>query len=125
MAGIIFLKTANKTAIQDFYRGVVGMDLWLEQEDCVIMQHGNFLLGFCERDVIDRAGIIMFFYQTRDEVDAMYKKLAARAQGAPQVNEKYKIYHFFAEDPENRTIEFQSFLHPLKEWPTSNTCRGE
>ncbi len=101
---------------------IVGMDVWFEQEDCIIMQHGNLLLGFCERDTIDRAGIITFFYRTRDEVDAMYKKLTTRAHHAPQVNEKYKIYHFFAEDPENRTIEFQSFLHPLKKWPAGDTC---
>lgn len=122
MAGIIFLKTVNKTTIQNFYMRVVGMDVWLEQEDCIIMQHGNLLLGFCERDTIDRDGIITFFYETRDEVDAMYKKLATRAHSAPQINDKYKIYHFFATDPESRNIEFQAFLHPLKKWPTSDTC---
>lgn len=125
MAGIIFLKTANKATIQDFYVKVVGMDMWLEQEDCVILQHENLLLGFCERGVIDRCGIITFFYKTRDEVDTMYKKLATQAQCAPQISEKYKIYHFFAEDPEKRTIEFQSFLHSLKEGPAADTSWGK
>jgi hypothetical protein len=35
------------------------------------------------------------------------------AYDPPKINEKYEIYHFFASDPENRVIEFQSFLHPV------------
>jgi hypothetical protein len=27
------------------------------------------------------------------------------------VNDRYRIYHFFATDPEGRKLEFQAFLH--------------
>jgi hypothetical protein len=121
VAGIIFLKTKKSTEIRDFYTHIVGMDTWLEQADCFILRHGNLLLGFCSRDTVDSAGIITFFYRSKSEVDAMYTQLSHCARSAPQVNDKYKIYHFFARDPEDRTIEFQSFLHPLKDWPTTDT----
>lgn len=120
MAGIIFLKTRKEKEIRDFYIHTVGMDMWLEQADCFILRHENLLLGFCSRDTADTAGIVTFFYQEKSDVDMMYTKLAHYIQTAPKVNDKYNIYHFFARDPEDRTIEFQAFLHPLKEWTTSN-----
>jgi len=43
----------------------------------------------------------------------MYDRLDDRAHGSPEVNEQYDIYQFFADDPEGRTLEFQTFLHPI------------
>ena len=113
MAGIIFLKTKNKEKIEDFYITTIGMSLWLEQADCVILKHGNLLLGFCARDEVDKNGIITFFYKEKYKVDEMYEKLKEVAIEEPKINDKYKIYHFFARDPEDRIVEFQSFLHPV------------
>ena len=121
MAGIIFLKTKKSKEIRDFYMYVVGMDMWLEQADCFILRHGNLLLGFCSRDSADNAGTITFFYPTKSDVDQMYATLTQYAQNRPTINDKYNIYHFFANDPEGRTIEFQAFLHPLKEWPAGDS----
>ncbi|NIQ07613.1 MAG: hypothetical protein GWO20_18420 [Candidatus Korarchaeota archaeon] len=49
----------------------------------------------------------------------MYENTKEYALGEPKVNEKYQIYHFFAEDPEGRTIEFQHFLHEIPELSSS------
>jgi hypothetical protein len=89
------------------------MQMWLRQEDCIVLRHENLLLGFCMRLEVDRSGIITFFYKTKGEVDAMYDALRDIAHDAPKINEKYQIYHFFTADPENRVVEFQSFLHPV------------
>lgn len=43
----------------------------------------------------------------------MYEKFHPAGATGPQQNDKYRIYHFFAEDPEGRTIEFQTFLDPV------------
>lgn len=91
----------------------IGMDLWLDQGGCIILQHGNMLLGFCEGNEIDDEGTITFFYEKEEKVDQMYKKFKDSAKGEPKENEKFNIYNFFAEDIEGRTIEFQTFLHPL------------
>ena len=96
MAGIFFLKTRNKEKVREFYTKKINMIVWLEQKDCVVLKHGNLLLGLCARDEIDTQGIITFFYSTREEVDNMYDKLEECEKAEPKVNDKYQIYHFFA-----------------------------
>ncbi len=95
------------------------MEVWLTQADCIILKHGNLLLGFCEKpDIaegeIENCGLITFFYDTWEEVYDMHGRLADVAEGEPKVNQKYKIYHFFARDPEGRHVEFQQFQEPVE-----------
>jgi nitroreductase len=44
----------------------------------------------------------------------MHAELADLAEGEPKRNDRYDIYHFYARDPEGRSIEFQAFEHPLE-----------
>lgn len=118
MSGIIFMGTHKLNEIRTFYLEHVGTELWLEQEDCIVLKHGNLLLGFCQREECDTSGIITFFYPTTMEVDDKYEQFTRSGfkgtiEGRPIENGKYRIYHFFARDPEKRRIEFQTFLHPL------------
>lgn len=110
MSGLIFFSTTMLDEIIAFYVDKIGMDIWLEQEDCVILKHDNLLLGFCQRAKPDLGAMITFYYDTTGEVDGAYEKHKEIATGLPLENEKYNIYHFFAKDPEGRTIEFQKFL---------------
>lgn len=109
MNGIIFFKTKNLDVLKKFYLEQIGCTIWLEQAECCIFKFGNMLFGFCDREVIDKCGMITFFYETKEEVDAMYSKLSSIAEDQPKLNPTYRIYHFFAKDPDNRTIEFQWF----------------
>ena len=113
MSGIIFFKTRNIDRLSSFYTDKIGMKLWLRQEDCIILRHGNMLLGFCTRDELEATGMITFFYDTQKEVDDMYERLVDIATTQPETNKKYNIYQFFAQDPEGRALEFQYFLHPV------------
>ncbi|UCD06020.1 MAG: VOC family protein [candidate division WOR-3 bacterium] len=113
MSGIVFFKTTNINELTSFYTERVGMAIWLRQEDCIILRHGNMLLGFCTRDEIENMGMITFFFETRSEVDEMYDKLRDIATSKPIDNEKYNIYQFFAQDPEGRALEFQYFNNPV------------
>jgi hypothetical protein len=115
MNGILFMRTNKLKEVESFYREQAGMDLWLDQGDCVILSHGNMLLGFCERDEVDNCGIITFLYESENGVDEIYQKLSDRAEHEPQKNEDYGLYHFYAKDPEGRSIEFQTFLHETPE----------
>lgn len=110
MSGIVFFRTKQPKALRDFYVGKVGMDVWLEQEDCTIYQHGNLLLGFCVRETLDFCGIITFYFDTKDEVDMIYDRFRQESEEEPRINEKYHIYHFFVRDPEGRLVEFQQFI---------------
>jgi hypothetical protein len=111
--GITFIRTAMIDTLKDFYLSQVGCDLWLDQGGCAIFQHGNQLFGFCEAAEAELEGLLTFFYTNTKMVDYMYGKLSHLADTPPMKNPKYRIYHFFAHDPEGRRIEFQVFLHDL------------
>ena len=114
MSGIVFFGTKDRPKIKEFYVEKAGMTIWLEQKDCTLLQHGNLLLGFCERPETDTCGIITLVYPTRQKVDSMYRRFKEVALGPPQINKKYEIYNFFAKDPEGRKVEFQAFLKPTQ-----------
>ena len=111
--GIVFLRTAALEATKSFYLDHVGMQVWVEQPDITILRFANLLVGFHQQPEPDTNVVLTFFYDTREEVDSMYAQFSERATTQPKENTKYKIYNFFAKDPEGRTIEFQTFLHEL------------
>lgn len=112
-SGVIFFTSEELEEIKDFYISEVGCDLWLDQGACLIFRYGNLLLGFCRGEQADTGGTITFFYPEKEDVDRMYEKFKDRAQSPPQENPRYRIYHFYIQDPEGRSVEFQCFLHPL------------
>lgn len=67
MAGIVFLTTNNLRKVRDFYL-MIGARVWVDQGDCLIFKHDNFLFGFCEREIISTGWLLTFFYKTKAEV---------------------------------------------------------
>ena len=110
MPGIVFFSTKRRDDIVDFYTSRLAMTIWIEQEDCTILERDNLVLGFCQRESAEIGGIICYWVQSRKEVDEAYKRLADVSEGPPVENEKYRIYHFFLRDPEGRRLEVQKFL---------------
>jgi hypothetical protein len=114
-SGIVFFATQQHDAVVEFYREVVGAETWLEQPDCTILRYGEFKFGFCDRDRTDDCGIVTFLFDDRAGVDAMHERVGDAARGPPEDNERYRVYQFFADDPDGRTAEFQTFLHETPE----------
>jgi len=113
MAGIVFFGTENHDEVVQFYTETVGASVWIDQPGCTILEHGEFTFGFCDREETENCGVLTFYYDDRSGVNEMYDRLSDRATGQPEENEEYDIYQFFAEDPDGRTVEFQTFLHPI------------
>jgi catechol 2,3-dioxygenase-like lactoylglutathione lyase family enzyme len=109
MAGLIFLKTGDLDEIRKFYIDKIGMELWHDQGKCIILRHENFLLGFCKGEIEGVSPCITFFYKTKEEVNTMYSLLRDIATSDPVFNKEFNIYHFWAQDVEGRTLEFQHF----------------
>ncbi|PLX18088.1 MAG: glyoxalase [Candidatus Muiribacterium halophilum] len=107
--GIIFKKTSDLILITDFYTKRLGFSVWLKQPGCTIFKKGNMLLGFCEREPAETDGMITLFFEKREQVDKVYQEFKDIAIEPPSFNETYKIYQFFAKDPESRMLEFQWF----------------
>jgi len=114
MSGIVFFGTERHDAVVEFYTQRVGADVWLEQDGCTILRHDTFLFGFCDRAETDDGAVVTFYYDDRAAVDGMYDALEDVARGEPEENEQYEIYQFFADDPDGRAVEFQTFLHPIE-----------
>ncbi|MCP4710501.1 MAG: VOC family protein [Planctomycetes bacterium] len=114
VGGIVFFNTLDLAGMKEFYMERVGCELWLDQGSCLIFQHGNQLLGFCQGRSVQKEGVLTFFYLEKALVDRIYEKFKESAESAPKMNAKYKIYHFYAKDPEGRSLEFQYFDHPLE-----------
>eukprot|EP00984_Skeletonema_dohrnii_P018711 scaffold8790_cov126-Skeletonema_dohrnii-CCMP3373.AAC.4 len=120
LGGLVFIKTRDLASLEKFYTETIGMQLWLEQPNITILHHGNMILGFHQIQNVDEQepdlqGMYTFVYPSLEQVDDMHAKLQHVADGKPRHNERYRIYQFFAKDPEGRDLEFQAFLHPLKE----------
>ncbi len=113
MDGIVFFRTEREARVVEFYRERLGASVWLDQDGCTILRRGGFKFGFCERGTTEDCGIVTFYVEDCEAVDAVYADLADRARGPPETNEQYDVYQFFAEDPDGRTVEVQTFLHPL------------
>jgi nitroreductase len=113
MSGIVFFRSAQLETLRTFYGKELGMELWLDQGECLIFRHGNLLLGFCTSEECHIQGIITMFFRSKEEIDAWHRKLSSISMGTPKENDRFHIYHFFACDPEGRTLEFQCFLHAL------------
>lgn len=118
MAGIVFLPTRIPGEVVDFYRTQLEMTVWLRQPDITILRHENLLVGFQTTHDLTTApqALITFFYPTRFAVDAVYDRLSGTALSPPKETPQYRIYNFYAVDPEDRTFECQCFLHELPEW---------
>ena len=53
----------------------------------------------------------------RDAVDGLYDGLEDVSRGPPEENDDLRIYQFFPDDPDGRTVEIQTFLHPTPPAP--------
>lgn len=110
VSGIVFFRTEDRDRLSQWYVENLDAEVWLEQPGCTILNADGFRFGFCEGEA-DTCGILTFVFDSKDEVDRMHDRLGEAVSEDPRENEKYRIYQFFAEDPDGRTVEVQTFLH--------------
>ena len=112
---ITFFYTQDGAKTWAFYEQVVGLPLVLDQGGCRIYRvAGDAYVGFCERTGARPTDGTLFTLVT-GEVDAWaehFKANGVELLKAPQHNAEYKIYHFFAKDPNGYLIEVQKFDDP-------------
>ncbi len=115
MSSIIFLKTGMYQQTLEFYKKRLGFQEWLSQPEIEIISRDGLLLGFQRNLSTTGMDIVLtIFVKTKDEVELMYRELIEFALDKPKKNEKYKIYNFYLNDPEGRTVEIQMFEHETR-----------
>jgi hypothetical protein len=107
--GIVFFRSEAHDEVVEFYTGRLDADVRLSQPDCTILDYEGFRFAFCDREDAEVCGTLTFVVPSREAVDEAFERLEDRAVDRPRHNETYAIYQFFAEDPEGRTVEIQSF----------------
>lgn len=114
---ITFCPTADLRATTHFYHGLLGLEVALEQPGCTIFRvRGHACIGFCERageTVTPQPGLMLTL--VTEDVDGWHARLIAHGvpiDRPPTWNERYRIYHLFARDPNGYVIEIQRFGDP-------------
>lgn len=112
---ITFFYTQDGPKTWAFYEQVIGLPLVLDQGGCRIYRvAGDSYVGFCEREGSRPTDGALFTLVT-DEVDAWAAHLKAHGvefAKEPQHSAEYRIYHFFARDPNGYLLEVQRFDDP-------------
>jgi len=109
---INFYRVKDLDATREFYGHLLGFKLYKDQGKCLIFDTGVGKLGFCNHFPEEKSknSCITFVYTSMDEVDEIYKRLTSLCTIEPELNEYFKIYHFFINDPNGLKLEFQCFL---------------
>ena len=117
---ITFLQTEDLEETTKFYTEIMKCKLVVDQGLCRIFAISNdAYVGFCSHDFLDKdknSICLTFVCSSQREVDEWYKQLQEKnveIKAPPKENKKFKIYNFFAKDPNGITIEVQYFLHPF------------
>lgn len=114
MSGIVFFSSTDLPKVKSFYLEKIGAEIWRDQGKCIIFEKNGFRFGFCSDDQkADTCGVLTFVYDSREQVDEVYQKLKDIGKTEPVSRRpEFDIYQFYAEDPEGRTLEFQTFMTP-------------
>jgi catechol 2,3-dioxygenase-like lactoylglutathione lyase family enzyme len=116
---ITFIYSADLEVSAGFYEQVLQLKLVLDQGTCRIylIRPGAFI-GICQEKTkrsAPRNGLILTLVTS--DVDGWFDRLQANQANIvkpPALNPDFRIYHFFARDPDGYLIEFQRFLD--KDW---------
>jgi catechol 2,3-dioxygenase-like lactoylglutathione lyase family enzyme len=110
-ANITFLRVADIERSQAFYAEGLGLTLVLDQGGCQIYRlTDTSYLGVCERAQPASSNVIVTIVS--QDVAGWHERLTsvgADVDGPPRDNPDYRIYHFFAKDPDGHLIEVQRF----------------
>ena len=119
-SAITFLQTEDLQKTTEFYTEIMKCPIIVDQGQCKIFQiTKESYIGFCSHEFLEneQKGICFTFVcNSKEEVDEWYqilKEKNVKVKEPPKENEKFKIYNFFANDPNGLLIEVQYFLHPF------------
>lgn len=116
-AQITFLPTADLTATDAFYAGVLELPLVRDQGLCRIYRTApGAHLGFCDRGYAVPEGVRVVLTLLVDDVQGAFEAVVARgapAVSAPAHSARFACTSAFVRDPNGYLVELQRFDEPL------------
>lgn len=114
---ITFVPVSDLARSAAFYELTLLLSLTLDQGGIKIFRvAGGGFLGLCQSDGPLPADDRLILTLVTERVDEWHTRLADQGvptDGPPRENARYRIYHFFARDPDGYRLEVQRFLHPF------------
>lgn len=114
---IVFVPVADLARSAAFYEQTMLLPLTLDQGGIKIYRvAGGGFLGLCQSDGPLAADDRLIFTFVTEQVDQWHGRMEAQGvatDGPPREHPRYRIYHFFARDPDGYRVEVQRFLHPF------------
>jgi catechol 2,3-dioxygenase-like lactoylglutathione lyase family enzyme len=115
-AFIPFYPVHDLAATRDFYQRELGLELERDEARCLIFRAADGYLGFCLFDgpLPSHEGLTLSL--VAPDVDVVYqrlRRLGVEIELPPRRDEHYRIYHFFARDPDAYRVEVRQFIEPL------------
>jgi catechol 2,3-dioxygenase-like lactoylglutathione lyase family enzyme len=111
---ITFFGCKDLKETSNFYQNILGLTLYKDQKICLIFNiNKHSKIGFCKHIPVihtEKSPIITLVTDDVDEIYTILINKGLKISESPKLNEKFKIYHFFFEDPNGYTIEIQRFL---------------
>ncbi len=121
---ITFLPASDWEGTIQFYERVLGLPCAVDQGDCRIYQvAGAGFLGFCKRGETPSPPEKVILTLVSQEVEAWHRHLEAHGVPIikpPTYNERYRIFHLFARDPNGYLVEIQRFEEPFPPKPAGS-----
>jgi predicted lactoylglutathione lyase len=115
---ITFLQTTDLEKTTEFYTKIMHFPLIVDQGQCRIFKSSNdSFIGFCSHDFLEEKPenvCVTLVCSSKEEVDKWYQYLQEQnvtTKAPPKENKQFKIYNFFAKDPNDILLEIQFFLH--------------
>ncbi len=120
---VTFHPVADLERSDAFYRGVLGLELVLDQGTCRVYRVcGSGFLGVCAREGAQPSeGVILTLVsQDPDAWGSYLEGVGVTLHKRPAFNPRYQIYHLFVCDPDGHMLEIQRFEDPR--WPINDGC---
>ncbi len=110
---IHFYGTLNLDRTHQFYVDVLGLTLHKDQGLCHIYAlNQSTMIGFCTHIAVAKEKRSPIITLVVDDVLVWHQHITSCGYkpDAVSINEKFRIEHFFLEDPNGYTVEIQRFL---------------
>lgn len=114
LSNVVFFPCKDIQKTVEFYRDTVGIGIWKDMGDAVLLDSGYGYLGFVyygpDRPMTTGT-CISFNMEDNAAVDAKFAELLEKGvvlkKDRPVLQTKFPVYSFFVEDPNGYTVEFQ------------------
>lgn len=109
---VTFFPVNNIEETVRFYRDIIGLKLYNDFGNCVILNCGEGFWGFCDYGdgrELPLGVCLSLNLQDNGEVDKEYERLSKlNISGTkPENHSVFPVYSFFIKDPNGYTVEFQ------------------